>query len=96
MRLTAHGLAGRAWLPVVRRVMQVGHGPPALAGWLRARGVALAPRPVWTPADERAARELARQLDDVVWPHAGGGRLPPLTHQPQDTLLAEEPRVEGR
>lgn len=85
---------GRALLPAVRRAMQLGHGPPALTRWLRARGVRLAPRPVWTPADERAARALARQLDDVVGPHAGGGRRAPLTHQPQDTVGAMELRVE--
>lgn len=76
--------------------MQLGHGPPALAGWLRARGVRLAPRPVWTPADERTARALARQLDDVVGADAVGGRLPALTHQPQDTVGPEELRVERR
>ena len=74
--------------------MQLGHGPPALAAWLCARGVRLAPRPVWTPADERAARALARQLNDVIGPHAVGGRLPPLTDQPQDTVGAVELRVE--
>jgi hypothetical protein len=76
--------------------MQLGHGPPALTRWLLARGVGLAPRPVWTPADERTARALARQLDDVVGPHAVGGRLTPLTHQPQDTVGAVELRVERR
>ncbi len=90
------GPAGRAFLPVVLRAMRLGDGPPAVLGWLRARGAALTPLPVWTPADERAARALARRLDDVVGPHAVGGRLPTLPHQPQDTVVAEEPRVEGR
>ena len=83
-------------LPVVRRLMQVGQGPMVLAGWLRAQGVSLTPRPVWTPADERAARSLAQRLNDVVGPNAvAGRRLAPLTHQPQETLRTVELRIEG-
>jgi len=88
MSSTTCEAGGRAFLPAVRRVMQLGSGPPALAGWLRARGVRPGPRPEWTADDERTARALARQLDDEVGPNAVGGRLAPRTHQPKDTLQA--------
>ena len=88
--------SGRSLLPAIRRVMQVGSGPPALKNWLQARGISLTPRPEWTPADERAARSLAQRLNDVVGPNAvAGRRLAPLTHQPQETLRTVELRIEG-
>ncbi len=90
---------GRTLLPAVRRVMQLGQGPAALKNWLRARGIDLAPRPVWTPADERTARVLAYQLKDVVGLNAvgGGGQpLAPRTYQPLNTVRAIELRVERR
>src|SRR5688572_17054347 len=90
------GSGGRPLLPVVRRAMQFGLGPPALVRWLRARGVESG-RPDWTAADERLARAMARRLDDVMGPYAaaadGGNWRPPLTYQPQDTVAAQELRV---
>lgn len=87
-------------LPVVRRLMQVGRGPTELAGWLRAQGVSLTPRPDWTPADERAARSLALQLTNVVRPNAvrggGGQSFATLPHHLQETIRPLGLRVEGR
>jgi hypothetical protein len=60
-----------ALVPVVRRLLQTGTGPPALTSFARACGVDLTRRAVWTAGDEQAARALARRAADRLTPAAG-------------------------
>jgi hypothetical protein len=60
-----------ALVPVVRRLLQTGTGPPALSSFARACGVDLARRAVWTLHDEQTARALARRAADRLAPAAG-------------------------
>jgi hypothetical protein len=60
-----------ALLPVIRRLLQSGRGPAAVASWVRWCGVAPGPRPAWTDADERTADRLAARLARWLDVHGG-------------------------
>jgi CheY-like chemotaxis protein len=55
-------------VPVVRRVLQTGSGPPVVVSFARSCGIRVARRADWTRGDDRVAREVANRLARAFGP----------------------------
>ncbi len=85
-----------AYVPIVRRALEVGLGPPRLLGWVQAQAQAQATRlgpghEVGRLAQDYLVEILSRRLADLV--AIGMGRTCGRREEPGETLRAEESRV---
>ncbi len=81
---------GRALVPVIARVLEVGAGRPELRDWVRAEAGGPIPRPSVGPEDVRLIRDLAERLAERLRP---SGFLATVADQHGQSVRAEGARL---